>query len=281
MVAGTLPPLWLANWKARVMPSPFPGMDPYIEAGPWSDFHAAAISEMRRVLNRLLPEGYAARVEQRVYVDDEPPISGARDVAPDAIIYETPASGNVTVQSGTIATLSRTVVWPMPVERRETWLEVRDISHSHIVSLIELLSPSNKRRGSKGHRGYIRKRRRVLESQTHFIEIDLLRGSGSVWPGPAKPDGDYYAAISRADQRPRVDLYSWFLREPLPSIAIPLKPKTSDVVLNLQDVLNTVYDEGRYGSTLYATPPNPSLSASDEAWVRPLLDRHIASRVRN
>ena len=263
------------------MPSPFPGMDPYIEAGSWSDFHAATISEMRRVLNRLLPEGYAARVEQRVYVDDEPPISGVRDVAPDAIIYEAFSAGHTTTVEGQAATQSQTVVWPMPVERRETWLEVRDAGHSHIVSLIELLSPSNKRRGSRGYRGYIRKRRRVLESQTHFIEIDLLRGSGSVWPGPAKPEADYYAAVSRADLRPKVELYSWLLRESLPAIAIPLKRGTPDVVLNLQEVLNTVYDDGRYESTLYETPLNPPLSDADEAWVRPLLDRHLASRVRN
>jgi hypothetical protein len=254
------------------MPSPFPGMDPFIECGPWSDFHAAAISEMRRVLNHLLPDGYAARVEQRVYVDDDPPETRVRDVAPDAVVFDAPEASRGTRVEGATATVSQTVVWPMPVEHRETWLEVRDLRQSHIITLIELLSPSNKRPGSKGQRLYLRKRRRVLESRSHFVEIDLLRGEGTVWPALPEPPGDFYVAVSRAESRPNVQLYSWSLRDPMPSISIPLKRRTPDVVLNLQEVLNAVYDDGRYGKALYEVPLNPPLSAADNLWVRPIVD---------
>ena len=228
---------------------------------------------MRRVLNRVLPDGYAARVEQRIYVDEEPPVSGARDIAPDAVVFELPASSGRTSFRSATATVSQTAVWPMPVEHRETWLEIRDVRQSHIIALIELLSPSNKRHGSKGRRLYLRKRSRVLESRTHFVEIDLLRGDGTVWPSPPDPTGDYYVAVSRSELRPNVQVYSWFLRDLMPSIAIPLKSGTPDVVLNLQEVLGTVYDDGRYGASLYEVPLTPPLTADDDLWVRPLVEQ--------
>lgn len=256
------------------MPSPFPGMDPFIECGPWSDFHTSAIAEIRRGLNRELPDGYAARVEQRVYVDDDPPEIGSREVAPDAIVFESPESaGGHASQAGTLA-VSQTLLWPMPVEHHESWLEVRDERNSRIITLIELLSPSNKRSGAKGRRLYLRKRRRVLESRTHFIEIDLLRGGGTVWPAPPHPEGDYYAAVSRAEKRPKVQVFSWSLRDRLPSIAIPLKAGTPEIILNLQEVLDRVYDDGRYGPALYEVPLVPKLSVDDQAWVNHLLLQH-------
>lgn len=253
------------------MPSPFPGMDPFIECGPWSDFHTSAIAEIRRGLNHALPDGYAARVEQRVYVDDDPPEVVTREVAPDAVVFESPESTNSQASQAGTLTAFKTLVWPMPFEHHENWLEVRDERNSRIITLIELLSPSNKRAGAKGRRLYLRKRRRVLESRTHFIEIDLLRGGSTVWPAPPSPDGTYYAAVSRAEKRPKVQVFSWTLRDRLPSIAIPLKAGTPEIMLNLQEVFDRVYDDGRYGRALYETTLSPKLSAEDQAWVNQLL----------
>ena len=257
------------------MPSPFPGMDPFIECGPWTDFHATFIGEMKRLLNRDLPDGYAARMEQRVYVDDEPPASESREVAPDAIVFESPvtASGDATL--GAVATAPQIVEWPTPVQYRESWLEIRDLEHSRIISMIELLSPTNKRRGTNGRRLYLRKRHQVLESRSHFVEIDLLRGGGTVWPVPPRPKGDYYVAVSRAERRPKVELYSWALRDPFPSVSIPLKPGTPDVILNLRNAFNSVYEGSRYGRSLYSIPLLPKLSTEDQVWVQQLLNRHL------
>lgn len=260
------------------MPSPFPGMDPFIECGPWSDFHATFISEMKRVLNRDLPDGYAARVEQRVFVDDEPPASESREVAPDTVVFESDVSRSGSPSPGmpareTSATVAHIVEWPTPVQYRESWLEIRDLEHSRIVSMIELLSPINKRRRTSGRRLYLRKRHQVLESRSHFIEIDLLRGGGTVWPVAVRPPGDYYVAVSRAERRPKVELYSWALRDALPSVSIPLKAGTPDVILSLRDAFNSVYEDSRYGRSLYSISLSPKLSAEDQLWVHPLLQQ--------
>jgi hypothetical protein len=48
------------------MPSPFPGMDPYLEAPDiWPDFHDALAGEISSELNRTLPRPYYARLEMR------------------------------------------------------------------------------------------------------------------------------------------------------------------------------------------------------------------------
>ncbi len=51
------------------MRSPFPGMDPYIEAfGLWEDFHSKLIGEMERSLSSLVPDRYVVRTGERAYV---------------------------------------------------------------------------------------------------------------------------------------------------------------------------------------------------------------------
>ena len=270
------------------MPSPFPGMDPFIESQEWSDFHARAMLIFSDDLAEQLPPGYAARVERRSYLEfeiDESSLElGEQLLVPDVAVYESVVGYEaaseaeplaVAVATPTRCRLSRSV------EQRETYLEIREARTRKVITAIELLSPSNKRAGSEGGRLYAEKQRTLLETQTNFVEIDLLRRGQRVLHVDRSPRSDYYALVSRADERPNVEVYAWNLRDLLPTIRIPLKPEDSDVTLNLQSVLNTAYDRIRYGNTIeYGDPLRPPLSSSDEAWVRPLLDRHLASRVR-
>src|SRR5688500_10610589 len=111
---------------------------------------------------------------------------------------------------------------PMPQERRETFLVIRERETMEIVTVIETLSPANKRASSDGREQYLAKREEILRSRTNLVEIDLLRG-GKRLPAQGMPTGDYYALVSRGHKRPRTDVYAWSIRQPLPEIPIPLK----------------------------------------------------------
>src|SRR5690606_15154439 len=117
-----------------------------------------------------------------------------------------------------------------------------------VITVIELLSPSNKNSGAD--RGqYLGKRERVLESPSHLVEIDLLRGSRL--PIKGLPDCDYYVMVSRAEMRPKVELWPFRLRDPLPKIPIPLRAPDPDAILDLKAVLDRVYDGAGYEDYVY------------------------------
>src|SRR5207248_7822478 len=106
---------------------------------------------------------------------------------------------------------------------------------------------------------------------SHLVELDLLRGGERVPMSTPLPPGDYYALVGRAHRRPTVEVYAWSLRQPLPTIPIPLKRGDPDVPLDLQMVFTTVYDRARYDLTLdYSAALSPRLNKSDAAWAKRL-----------
>ncbi|MGD9855256.1 MAG: DUF4058 family protein [Planctomycetaceae bacterium] len=265
------------------MPSPFPGMDPFIEAQEWEDFHTTFITVMREQLSPGLRPRYLVRVERRDYVEH-------RD-DPDAELVV--RIGDVTVVSGDLdAVLSgggaatATTVGPvvcelaMPQERRETYLVIRERETEEVVTIIETLSPSNKRKGGDGWREYLSKRDEVISCQTNLVELDLLRGGTRMPVFPSRrrktpvPAGDYYAIISPARRRPNVDVYAWTLAQPLPTVRIPLLPEDDAVSLNLQEVFSTVYDRAAYDLSLnYGATLDPPLPEPFVRMVEPLARR--------
>ncbi|MCA9051431.1 MAG: DUF4058 family protein, partial [Planctomycetaceae bacterium] len=153
---------------------------------------------------------------------------------------------------------------PMPIERQETYLVVRDRESLQVVTVIEVLSPSNKRRNGDGRREYLTKRDEILSSPSHLVELDLLRGGMRLPVVGTLPPGDYYAIVSRANRRPRCDVWAWTLQDKLPEIPIPLKPGDADAVVSLQDVFNTVYHRARYDlSVRYDSALDPPLSEAE------------------
>jgi hypothetical protein len=149
---------------------------------------------------------------------------------------------------------------------RHASLEIRDRRNRRVVTVIELLSPSNKKPGSDRD-DYLAKRRQVLAGMTHLVEIDLRRGGARPMP-PQIPPCDYYALVSRYEQRPKVDCWPLALRLRLPPIPIPLDTPDPDVLLDLQAVLDRAYDGADYGKYIYGETPEPPLAADDATWAQ-------------
>ncbi len=225
--------------KFSVMPSPFPGMDPYLEAPHiWPDLHDALAAEIRNDLNQTLPTLYYARLENIEY-----------QVVTDTI--------------------------------RHHFVEIRDSAQAHkLITLLEIVSPSNKRAGPD-REAYEGKQREVLKSDANLIELDLLRGGRRILPALAletliqelEPSPAFIVLVNRAWRRDcGVAAYQVFpvsLREWLPYISVPLKEDETEVLLDLQFVFNRAYDGGPYrrGAVDYAgTPSDPSLTPEDAAW---------------
>ena len=141
---------------------------------------------------------------------------------------------------------------------------IRDRAGEELVTVVELLSPANKSGDDRAQ--YLGKRRQVLRSRTHFVELDFLRG-GPRLPVGGLPACDYYALVSRAEERPRVGIWAWGLRDRMPVVPIPLRAGDPDVRLDLKAALDRIYDEQRYARSAYAHPPEPRLAPDDAAWA--------------
>ncbi len=159
------------------MPSPFPGMDPFLEGDEWEDFHSRFITTMAVMLLPGIRPDYVVRTERRIYV--EHPLDDVKTIRPDVAILRHPDSFGYS-RSGSTSTVStlepveRTV--PMSFEVEEKYLVIRRLDSSEVVTVIELLSPFNKRMGTRGRPTYLAKRQEVLQSATNLVELDLLRG---------------------------------------------------------------------------------------------------------
>ena len=253
------------------MPSPFPGMDPFIEQQEWEDFHQRFNNLLADLLAPNVEPRYIARVERRVYVEappqDDLPARWA-DVAVMLVDHDVGGGGLATAVASEVETATEDCVLPMPVERRETFLVIRERETQDVITIIETLSPANKRAGT-GRREYLSKREAILQSETLLIELDLLRGGLRLPTVTPRKPADYEAIISRSYRRPRATLMHWTLRDPLPTIQVPLKREDPDVPLDLQAALTTVYDRARYNLSLnYRAELTPSLAETDREWIR-------------
>lgn len=166
----------------------------------------------------------------------------------------------------TLAEPRRARLLPEVDIQRVRRLEIRERDGRELVTIIELLSPINKRQGAD-REAYIGKRKSLLHSPVHLVEIDLLRG-GLAMPLEEMPDCDYSILVSRYEERPEVDVWPVRLRAPLPTIPIPLRSPDADVPLDLMAALHRTYDDARYELYIYDGQPRPPLHPDDEAWAR-------------
>lgn len=256
------------------MPSPFPGMDPYLEQFVfWSSFHQRLLVAIADAIGPKLRPNYYAEVETRIYLDDqdEELLVGI----PDALVMRSDRADVVSSsnQDAPLATQMRPmqVQLPMAMEVKERYLEVREVGTDAVVTVMEVLSPKNKRRG-EGRTIYEKKRRTVLNSLSHLVEIDLLR-SGTPMAMIGATATLYRLLVSRASSRPTADLYGFNLRDAMPSFPLPLKPPDADLVVNLQEIFVGVYDRASYDLRLdYHQPvPPPALVEADQQWADTLL----------
>ena len=260
------------------MPSPFPGMDPYLEdSARWADFHPTFIVTLRRQLSRLVSPHFHVDIQEHVYLT-EPGEVERRHIAPDAFVtLGRPAA--MAQASGQAAITTPVVEKPLPeTEFRHRHLEIRDARTQEVVAIIEILSPVNKARGTQRREAFLRKREAVMSSNTHWIEIDLLRG-GERPPDVRRPS-DYYALLKRAGADADLEVWYFDLRDAVPVIAVPLRPPFEDVPLVLASVLEETYADGFYADKLdYAGPvPPPRLRPADAAWVEAQASNWLTSR---
>ncbi len=268
------------------MASPFPGMDPYLEAhDTWPDFHDALAAEIRAELNTLLPEPYYARLQVRLEVGIVLGEGGPRRIVPDVVVMRRPEKPEAVApaRDRPRTEISEPVYLTVHSEPlRHPFVEIRDPTRGHkLITLIEIVSPSNKGPGPD-REAYEAKQREILHSDANLIEIDLLRGGERLLPYPelrqavARLSPDYLILVNRAlGRRERgtdYELYPVGLREPLPCIPVPLRFGDRDLPLDLQVMVNRAYDRGPYRRMIdYTRPPDPPLSEEDAAWADALL----------
>ncbi len=255
------------------MPSPFPGMNPYFEqAGVWQDFHTEFLTVLRRQLAPQMASNYIVQLEEHVYIHDLPPEPRRRIGRADVSVSRTDSS---TAGQGALELLEAPAEVHLPAQdvERVPFLEVRDRRGRELVTVIELLSPSNKRAGEDREQ-YLASRRELLRSPAHLVEIDLLRG-WTPMPADNRPRGEfaYSVLISRSERRPAADFWPIGLRDRLPVIPIPLKLSDEAAKVDLQNVLHGTYDGPCYERFLYEGAPEPPLREEDVSWVKSLAPR--------
>jgi hypothetical protein len=157
-------------------------------------------------------------------------------------------------------------------EIHEARVEVVDCAQRLVVTVIEVLSPTNKVAGSRGRASYEQKRNEVMNSPSHFVEIDLLRSGAAIFARETLPEHDYMVHISRNDRRPKGLIWPILLTQRLPVIPVPLKSEDPDAPLDLQQVLNTAYDRAAYDLEVdYRQEPVPPLEEPTATWAHDLL----------
>jgi hypothetical protein len=246
----------------------FPGMDPYLELPElWPGLHNSLIVYIRDALQPLLRPNYIAALEERVFVEGPP----EREFIPDVLVKrprDEPRGTTVIMEAD-----APVEVAAPDLEMHESYLTILDRQRRRVVTVLEVLSPTNKYAGP-GRDSYVAKQREVLASQTHLVEIDLLRRGPHVlaipeWLARERVTYDYLVCVNRAEgRRNHYQLYPRRLRERLPRIRVPLAGNDPDVVLDVQAVLAHAYEAGSYQDLLaYDRPCQPPLGAEDQAWA--------------
>lgn len=252
------------------MPSPFPGMNPHLEQPSlWPDFHSGMLNAIKERLVPLIRPRYYALLERHVYIEEPPGEPTGRRLRGDLLV----AASKPAERGGGVAVLVESEVQaPAIVDHRAmetervSYLEIRERQGGALVTVIELLSPANKR---DDRSEYLAKRETILGSSAHLVEIDLLRG-GRPMPEINRPPCDYSVLVSWSENRPRAGFWPIGLRDPLPTIPIPLLAPDPPVQIPLQEALNRVYDVSGYEDFIYQGEPDPPLSAEDAQWAKRL-----------
>jgi len=255
------------------MPSPFPGMDPWLERPmAFPTLHNTLVTHLQSALKPLLPRGYMALSANRVWVD----VQARRE--PDVGVFGPPEpaiGGTLAAPAGELLTLAAE---PLADPVEEPYLEVRSTEDDRLVTAIEVVSLSNKRPGETGRESYRQKQAEFRAGGVNLIEIDLLRAGPHVTAvsrAELRAAGafDYHVCLSPADTPGRCLVAAFRLADRLPTIPVALDPGVGPVRLDLQAVFDRCYDDGpfadlaRYGRR----DPEPPLTPEQKAWADGIL----------
>jgi hypothetical protein len=266
------------------MPSPFPGMDPFLEHPAYfGSLHTRLMVEITNELQPKLPDPYFAEVDERLWVE-----TSRRPIEPDVdVIHKRGAPRKRANGRAALAVRSKPIVVTMfEDEKRQCFVDIRTRQgdEERVVATIEVLSPTNKTPGEKGQEAYLKKQQEVIDGGSiHLVEIDLLRGGHHVTvikedvlqeeAGPF----DYHVCVRPFDEPGKFYVYPIELPDPLPEIAVPLLPGDGTVPLDLQAVFNRCYEAGPYRKRVRYTLDRvePPLPRKRLAWAKQILRTKI------
>jgi hypothetical protein len=221
------------------MPSPFPGMDPYLEEEKlWPGFHHQFIACLYQILLPGLVDRYRARIAQRHYLTEQALFT--------SVVRE---------------------------EHHEEYIEIRQRTDGRLVTLVDAVSPANKTTGA-GRQAYMDKRREGKSGGASLVEIDLvLSGQPTLeYSRDGLPDWDYAVTVTRATQPERYEIYTATLQKRLPRFRLPLAADDRDTVLDLQAAFSRCYDQGGFHGTIdYQREPTAPLAEEDRRWLADIL----------
>jgi Protein of unknown function (DUF4058) len=235
------------------MQNPFPGMNPYLEEPElWHQVHNRLIVALADELTPQIVPNYRVAIEERIYTSvADSLLVGVADIS---VSRRDISESTATLVTPTLTQPTKVIV-PVPEEVTERYLEVRSTQTNEVITVIEILSPKNKRSGG-GREAYESKRQKILASTTNFVEIDLLR-AGESMPILGAIRKDYCILICKGDRRPEADLYTFGIQEKIPPFSIPLKKHDREPIIDLQKLLNEVYTRARFDLAIdYSIPLN-------------------------
>jgi hypothetical protein len=257
-------------------------MDPYIEGcGLWGDFHSDLIAEIKRTLARAVPERYLVRTGERSYlvlVESEGKVD--HPFLPDVSVTTTERRKKLSKKKGGTAVAEpEGETEPLVLrafieeEHREAFVEIYEATpEQRLVTSIEVLSPSNKRPNSPGWDLYLRKRQSLMLGGVNLVEIDLLRGGQRMPMLDPWPDSPYTLMVARAKKPYACLVWPGHFEKPLPPIQVPLANPDPAILLNLQPMLEAVYERSRYEQSIdYTRPLSPPLGPEESAWLEKRL----------
>lgn len=254
------------------MPSPFPGMDPYLEQSKlWVDFHNRLADEIGARLNAQIRPSYFARLTPyTTYEAVEIGQSTMRSIRPDVGVMQPDPTQPISSLGVAVLDIDTPVESEIDLSVPVDLLNVEIYnSDETLITAIEILSPVNKRSGHKGFTDYERKREELFHSSAHLIEIDFLREGTRPRLARPVPVAPYYITLSRMERRPVVDVWPIPIAAKLPKIPVPLRSPDADATLDMSQVMATVYERGAYDIQIdYEQPvPLPEISADEQEWV--------------
>ena len=267
------------------MPSPFPGMDQFLEhPDVFPDLHDALITYLREFLQPALPEPYYSAISRRAWIEvSERYVEADLNVVRPARVAPSAAGGGAPGAAVADVVEVKPIVIHVPHdEHREPFLGIYlgRGQERRLVTHLEVLSPSNKTPGTQGRELYLRKQREILGSQVHLVEVDLLRAGTHTTAVPLDqlrreaPEYSYHVCVHRDDRFQDYTVYPIPLAARLPGIDVPLLPDDGSVPLDLQAVFDRCYDAGPYRREIdyLADQPQPPLSAEHASWVQSRLE---------
>ena len=247
-------------------------MDPHLESH-WLDVHTKLVAYAADVMNTLLPDDLAASTEERVAVESDDEFEQRFHL--DVQVFQ-PSAGSPTMsETSPRATTAAPIRLVLEDESAiERFVRIVETGTERLISVIEFISPSNKRK--PGLLEFRNKRTELIAAGVNVVEVDLVRAGD--WQALLRPHRcpvqsitTYRATIRTPADPGAVGLYPMPLREPLPPIIIPLRAEDPEVKLALQPLIDQAYVNGRYARRLnYNQPPSPPLEPADQQWVSTL-----------